>query len=181
MPETPDFIPPRKRAEPSRADSSMARLDRETQAEPTREGTGRRARTPLSAMQQKLPFKVPDGYVGRWVNDTPGRIAQLIERGYDFVDAEGVIFQRAGTNTESDRRVSTVVDQGTGMKAFAMVIPQDFYDEDRAFKQSKVDATVNAIKGGQMDKQVGDGKYSPEEIKRKGMVKIGENQDLDDE
>lgn len=172
---------PRMEEQPSRAESSMARVDRDTQVETAREGGTRRQRTPLSAMTQKMPFKVPRGYVGRWVNDMPGRIAQMIERGYDFVDAEGVIVEMAGKSVESDRRVCLTVDRGTGLRAYAMVISQEYHDEDQAFKRRQNEDIMAAVKGGQGAREAGDGRYSPDMVERKGLVRVKDSTRLRDE
>ena len=163
--------------------AAQARLSREMQSEDVREGTGRKKRTPLSAVQQRLQVRnCPPGYVARWVNDTGGRIQLALQGDYQFVTDEGVLAERAGTaGAESDRRVSYIVDKSTGMRAYLMAIRQEFYDEDQKAKQAHLDKTDQALKKGQHAREADDGRYEPEMIKRKGMVKISREDIGDDE
>lgn len=176
MSDEPEVTPvPVKRA-------ATSRLSREMQAEDTREGVGRRKRTPLSAIQQRLQIRhSPPGYVCRWINDSGGRLQSALDGDYQFVTDEGVMAERAGTTgTESDKRISYIVDKTNGMKAYLMAIRQEFYDEDQTAKQRKIDDLDRALKSGQHDRESGDGRYEPGEIKRKGMVKIS-REDMDEE
>lgn len=83
------------------------------------------------------------GYVPRWINDEPGRIDYAKECGYEHI------------KDEKNKPVSRVVDRRSGMKAYAMEIPKEFYDEAFFEKQRRNDEIDQAI----MSKPVGDGGY----------------------
>src|SRR3990167_4511367 len=60
---------------------------------------------------------VRPGYIPRWINDEPGRIDYAKECGYEHI------------KDEKGKPRFKVVDRGNGMKAYAMEIPKDLYDE----------------------------------------------------
>ena len=82
----------------------------------------------------------------RIVNDQGDRIQQFIDAGYELVDANTV---RVG-----DKRVDKAAAEGTkaqvtvgkGEKAFVMRIRKDWYDEDQAAKQARVNELERSIK-----------------------------------
>jgi len=149
----------------------MARQTREQKTTETREGTGRRARVPMNAMQQKLQVRNKrSGYVQRWFNDDHGRIAQAKAAGYEFVEDESVKAERAGSNNESDDRICFPAGtrrDGTPMNTFLMEIPEEFYNEDQLAKQHSIDQVDEAIKGGTLDIEDPEHSYVP-----KGGIKI---------
>jgi hypothetical protein len=133
------------------------------EARPTdRNETGRRKRIPLGQAQQRLGANIRPGYVGRWINDTPGRLKQAEAAGYTFVgDGTGA------KSTELGERVAQEV--GGGTKAYLMEIPQEWHAEDQAAKQERVNAAEQQIRLGAAERQTGDGRYVPQgsiEIKR---------------
>lgn len=138
---------------------------------PTRE-----TRVPFGAARTKLdvPYHIP-GYHLHWVNDTPGRIAQAEASGYEFVAHDEVrLSARAlgNTGTALGSNVSRLVgkqeDGISPLYAYLMKIKQEWYDEDQKSMQSKVDATDQAIRGGNIEGHVGkDGRYIP-----KGGIKF---------
>ena len=110
----------------------------------TRAETGRRKRVPLGTPQQKLNANIPGGMVGRWVNDTPGRIQRALEAGYQFINDQGTTDDR-----ESGR--SMIVgsqENGEALRAFLMAIPREWYDEDQKAKQKPLEAFEDEIRRG---------------------------------
>lgn len=95
----------------------------------------------------KLYAPQRDGYKRHWANDTGGRLDELLNRGYTFVDSKSV------TGLESDKagkvckRVGS--ENGKDLYAYLMEIPEEWYNEDYLRRQKeRVDSKENAIKGG---------------------------------
>ena len=134
----------------------MSREERTTH----RKGEGRARRVPLGANQLKLARKARPGMVGRWVNDTPGRIQRALQAGYEHV------FESTDQDGE-EKPVSTIVgvtEGGHPLVGYYMEIPKEFYDEDQLAKQEQVDSVEDAIRLGNIEGQVGqDGRYVPED------------------
>lgn len=128
----------------------MARQER---AE-TREETGRSTRVPLGVARSKLSVPARPGYQRRWVNDKEGRLANAQAGGYQFVQDQN---QQIGSpdidneNRDLGARMSRVVDQSTGQKAYLMEIKEDFYKEDQAAKAAAVAAVDQRIKKGKLE------------------------------
>lgn len=124
----------------------------------TRQGEGRRKRTPLGHQEQKLARVASKGMVGRWINDTGNRIAKAIEGDWKHV------MESTGIDGE-EKPVSYTVgvqDSGQPLIAYYMEIPQKFYREDQAAKQQQVDLIDDAIRHGNIEGEVGkDGRYIP--------------------
>lgn len=105
----------------------------------------RRQRQRWGERQFKLPRHVRPGFVPRVFNDVPGRVDLAKRRGYRHVlDDKGL-------------PINLVVDETSGLKAYLMEIPQEFYDEDFADKQAHADMTDMAI----LNKALEDGGYRP--------------------
>ena len=86
------------------------------------------------------------GYVSRWINDEPGRVDYAKECGYEHI-----------TDAKTKKPIFRVVDRTTGMKAYAMEIPQEFFDQAFAEKQRTNDAIDEAI----MSRPIADAGYRP--------------------
>lgn len=99
------------------------------------EETGRRTRIPMGGSQLKLGGPTRDGYVGRWVNDDPGRIKMFEDAGYAKRLVDGKVEKRAvGTNEEGKVKYAILMEQ-----------KQEYYDEDHAAKMAEVDEIDAAI------------------------------------
>ena len=130
----------------------------------------RKERVPLGSMRKKLSIPeglIPPHKVGRWVNDTPGRLQIAQEGGYVFVDdplakvGDGSENQRDSLSTKV-RRIVGKHEDGSPMMAYLMVIEKRFYDADQKAKNKELDEVDKAIKEGGIAGQVGtDGRYVP--------------------
>lgn len=109
---------------------------------------GRKRRQPLGQSQQKLAATVPDGMVGHWFNDTPGRVQQAMDAGYTFISNEGEDLEEEGSRDQARRELVGRKEDGSPMYAYLMAIPAEWYQEDQAAKQSAVDETDSAIRRG---------------------------------
>lgn len=128
---------------------------------------GRRERVSFGEHRAKLHVRgLPPDVVGRWVNDTGGRIEEMQERGYQFVGKDNVLIGEGPEdgNQAIDTRVTKIVgrdESGQPLRAYLMATKKEFYDEDQAAKNAELDAVDSAIKHGQHGKNPGDGRYIP--------------------
>lgn len=87
-------------------------------------------------------------YVYRWVSDDPsrpGRVERLKEIGYEVVTGDVEVGDKAvDRNTKVGSAVTRV--GGGGVTLVLMRIPKEWFDEDQAAKQEKVDAQERAMK-----------------------------------
>lgn len=86
------------------------------------------------------------GYEYRIVNDTGDRVQQLVDAGYEFVDASTVQVGDKRINSTTPEGTHAQVSVGGGMKAYVMRIREDWYKEDQAAKQSRVNQMEDTIK-----------------------------------
>lgn len=81
-----------------------------------------------------------NAFVPRWVNDVDDRIARFVNAGYEFVKNDGITV--GDTTVDFNRQTDTSIVRkgvGGGKVAYLMAIPKEFYDEDQAKKQAKLD------------------------------------------
>lgn len=110
---------------------------------------GRKRRTPLMR-RNVLNYEDKDpNFVYRFVNDTPGRVQEFLEMGYEHVDHGKVGESRVDKRSADGSR--TQVHVGKGEQGFLMRIPKEFYDEDQKVKQEYVDATETSTKREALD------------------------------
>lgn len=114
--------------------------------------TPKRKRIPVSGNRDILTVQGKDpNYVYRFVNDVPGRIAKFQAAGYEVVDHDATI---GGVTVDSskgtDSTKSKIVGQdrltGNAVEAYLMRIPKEYYEEDQAAKQQKIDEKEIAMK-----------------------------------
>lgn len=113
----------------------------------------KRTRRPFGSHQQKLFYPPRAGYHRHWFNDSPGRIINAQEAGYEHVkdDTGKNVVRPVGVN-----------DSGGALMAYLMEIPEEWYKEDMAANQKANDEIDNAIKRGNVAGTVGeDGRYIP--------------------
>lgn len=114
----------------------------------------RPARKPFGSLEQKLAYPERQGYHRHWFNDVAGRIDRASEAGYEHVkDKEG-------------KNVSKVVGTAEGggpLHAFLMEIPEEWYLQDMAEQQQRIDAVEETIKRGEFESKEGDGRYVPKQ------------------
>ena len=130
--------------------------------------TGREERVPLGIARQKLKVPEIQGYRLRWINDTPGRLNEARQGGYEFVmnDEIGGKFGDTDidqTNRDLGSKVCRAVSQTTGLKAYLMKIPNEYYEADQRAKQKEIDVVDQAIHSGKLKDFVN--QYVPEDGK----------------
>lgn len=115
----------------------------------------RATRIPFGTTEEKL--KLPDvpGFRTYWFNDTPGRIDRAKAAGYEH---------RLDANRQPISRVVGVSTGGQGgLRAYAMIIPMEFFKEDQAAELAKVDAVHSQIVNGKLETKDGDNRYVPKD------------------
>lgn len=122
----------------------------------SREETGRSKRVPLGVARSKLSVPTRPGYVRRWINDKDGRLQMAEQGGYSFVQDPSLQIG-GGADIDSENRdlgarISRVVSQSTGQKAYLMEIKEDFYKEDQRAKVRKVEEVDKRIREGKLEK-----------------------------
>lgn len=121
----------------------------------------RKPRSAFGSLQQKLALDKRPGYHRHWFNDTPGRIDEAKASGWTHVE-------------DSDKRpVKRIVGQGRdrgGLLAYAMELPEVFWEEDMAHQAELARRPLDAIKGNPVPAKPGQSKqednskfYSPRE------------------
>lgn len=115
-----------------------------SEAERANPESKRRTRGAFNGTTGKLSINLavlsPD-YHYHWLNDSPGRIPTAVDNGYEFVTVE----EAGGAQVE---RLVGVQDNGEPLKAFFMKIRKDWYEEDQAALQGRIDRVDHAIKSG---------------------------------
>ena len=107
----------------------------------------RRSRSPIDGRRNILTVKgLAPGMVGRWVDNTPERVEQLLEQGYDFV-RESVQVGDISIDGGSKMGATVTKRVGGGKESILMQIPEDWYKADQAEKQKIVDKRESAIFG----------------------------------
>lgn len=156
----------------------MARVARETRQEET--ARARKERVRFGSARQKLAVPDLPGFFLCWINDVGGRLIEAQNGGYDFVTTDemkriGENLSQAGwvTGTNAnDTRVSVIVgknEDGSPMRAYLMKLKQEWRDEDMADRQKEHDEIDAALRGGNVNGEVGkDGRYVPDQ-----GIKIG--------
>lgn len=103
-------------------------------------------RTPVGTRNILTVLGKEDGYEYRIVNDTGDRIAQFLDGGYELVDADSVRVGDKRVNSASAEGSKAQLAVGKGDKAFLMRIKKEYYEEDQAAKQAKVDSLEQTMK-----------------------------------
>lgn len=149
-------------ARPGRAQSMIAG---ESAAPLAEAPATRRVRTgiaqPFGSQKQKMAYPEREGYKRYWFNDEPGRIEQALSGGYTHVQKDG-------------QNVTLTVDKTTGMKAYLMEIPQEWWEEDMRAAQEVVDRREADLRRGSItnkSEQDGDGVFYAGS-NRKGQISI---------
>jgi hypothetical protein len=114
-----------------------------------------RKRTPLG-QRNRISFNTEEGYHYHLINDKDGRLQKAIEGGYEYVESDKNLGDEiVGTAKKIGKYVSMPV--GSGTQGYLMRIKNEWYNEDQAEKQKKVDATESAMKPNKAKNEYGEG------------------------
>ena len=118
----------------------------------------KRTRIPMSAPRAKLATPEIPGYHSHWLNDYTGRILQAQQGGYEFVSSGEALVTMPdlagsplGVGTDLGSRVSVVVgknEDGSPLRAYLMKIRNEWFKEDQAASQQRVDAVHDGMRQG---------------------------------
>lgn len=86
-----------------------------------------------------------DGYYYHVVTDKNGRVDELKARGYEVVEHNGIVSMGDSNAREAGTAVQTTADSKDGTKAVLMRCPQEFKDEDDAFRAKQIDKGEEAL------------------------------------
>ncbi len=149
---TPQPIPSERLAAAAAVRTEQPAEDQATTAGEAGLPVPRRKRIHAGKRPTKLSAPERPGFHRHWFNDVPGRIQQKLEQGYTHVVDE----QR--------RNVVRIVGEtkhGTGLSAFLMEIPDEYYQEDTDDKQETLNVIDEQLYSGTFNEQPGDKRYVP--------------------
>lgn len=86
-----------------------------------------------------------EGYYYHVVNDTNGRVERLKQRGFTVVEHDGKVSMGDSNAKQTGSAVQTTANASDGTKAILMRIPQEFKNEDDAFRQKQIDESEQAL------------------------------------
>ena len=123
----------------------MATTRKTRQAE-TKRAPERKKRIPVSGEGRNiLTIENRDpAYNYRWVNDKDGRIQRFIDGGWEFVAHDTEVGERS-VNNAKDPSSMVSKEVGQGMTAFLMRIKREWFEEDKAAKQKRIDETEESM------------------------------------
>lgn len=122
---------------------------------------GRTTRTPVGTRNILTVKNKEPGFVYRIVNDSGDRVQMFEEAGYEVVEADKVIVGDKRINKATPVGSKAEVNVGSGEKALVMRIKEEWYKEDQAAKQAKVNELESS-----MNKQARNGTYGKIETTR---------------
>lgn len=125
----------------------------------------RRAAAPRKGTQKMgIPQRV--GWVRRWFNDSPGRLHQKMQEGWNFV-------KNPETGENWMMVVNNAMTEAGGLKGYVMEIPLQFYKEDQDAKQKSLDDLEQQIYGGTYNEEPDDRRYVPKSSPIRVETRIG--------
>lgn len=123
----------------TKSSTDMVSSVERTKNRPKRVPLGHRSRLSF------VGIRIPKDMVPRVINDQGTRIQEALEAGYRFVLSDGKLGEiRCADPSKIGSYVTKSV--GGGTMGFLMAIPKDFYDEDQAAKQAKVNETEKGMR-----------------------------------
>jgi len=118
-------------------------------------------RTPIGTRNVLTVAGKDPNYVYRIINDSGDRVQEFMEAGYELVKDDSVKVGDKKVNKSSSEGSLSQVSVGQGQKAFVVRIKKEWYEEDQAAKQLRVDELENSTKAKALD-----GTYGKLEITR---------------
>ena len=132
--------------------------------------TSQRKRNVFNGTEGKLTIGHQiEGYHLHIFNDSPGRIQQALDAGYEFVTPDevgGTKENVVSRNTDLGDKVRFLVgrnEEGSALYAYLMKIKQEWYEEDQGTLEQKNSLVDEAIRAGRnaKDGSAGEGFYVP--------------------
>ena len=123
--------------------------------------SGRVQRTPVGTRNILTVAGKEPGYEYRIINDSGDRVQEFLDAGYELVKENSVKVGDKRVNKSSAEGTVSQISVGQGQKAYVVRIKKEWYDEDQAAKQLKVNELESATKAKALD-----GTYGKLEISR---------------
>lgn len=156
---------PRKAEEPQAPQAAQPEQPKEAKNPSKINYRSRENRKPMTGLNQRLSADIPEGLVGHWFADRPGRVQRAIEAGWMFAHygVNGVLREDDGREGAIFEEHADTNARGESVRQYLMLIPRELYEEDYAAKQARLDKQMEAIKRGSEHKmQAGDNAYNPD-------------------
>lgn len=118
-------------------------------------------RTPVGTRNVLTVAGKDPNYVYRIINDSGDRVQEFLEAGYEPVSNDSVKVGDKRVNKASAEGSVSQVSVGQGQKAIVVRIKKEWYEEDQAAKQVRVDELEASTKAKALD-----GTYGKLEISR---------------
>ena len=122
---------------------------------------GRPQRVPVGTRNVLTVAGKDASYEYRVINDSGDRVQEFLDAGYELVEKDSVRVGDKRVNSASAEGSVSQISVGQGQKAFVVRIKKEWYEEDQAAKQTKVNALEDSTKAKALD-----GTYGKLEISR---------------
>jgi hypothetical protein len=122
---------------------------------------GRTQRVPVGTRNVLTVAGKDANYEYRVINDSGDRVQEFLDAGYELVDSSSVRVGDKRVNAASSEGSVSQISVGQGQKAYVVRIKREWFEEDQARKQAKVNEMENATKAKALD-----GTYGKLEITR---------------
>ena len=122
---------------------------------------GRTQRVPVGTRNVLTVADKDVNYEYRIINDSGDRVQEFLDAGYELVAKDSVRVCDKRVNSAASEGSLAHLSVGQGQKAFVVRIKKEWYEEDQAKKQAKVNEMENATKAKALD-----GTYGKLEISR---------------
>jgi hypothetical protein len=105
----------------------------------------RATRIPVSGPRDILTVLGKDpNYVYRWVKDLPGRVQRFLDAGYEIVNHDAQVGQKA---VDSGTRVGSAITRLDGANTLVLMRQSlEWYNEDQEAKQRAIDALEDSLR-----------------------------------
>ena len=112
---------------------------------------GRPQRVPVGTRKVLTVAGKDSDYEYRIINDSGDRVQEFLDAGYELVDADSVRVGDKRVNSATSEGSKAQISVGQGQKAFVVRIKKEWYMEDQAAKQAKVNELESATKAKALD------------------------------
>jgi len=112
--------------------------------------TQRRRRASTGGFRTKLDAPQREGFVRRWVDDSPSRIAEMHDLGYDFAQEKAGASEATRTDDIGTRmkRMAGKRDDGSPHHLVLMETPVSEFDIGKAEKEERLKPFEEALRAG---------------------------------
>lgn len=121
----------------------------------------RATRVPVGSRSVLAVTGKEPGYVYRIINDSGDRVQEFLDAGYELVEKDSIRVGDKRVNKTTPEGSVSQVSVGQGQKAYVVKIKQEWYEEDQARKQRRVNELEDATKAKALD-----GTYGKLEVTR---------------